>query len=400
MIDKRSLLLISTWLLLVLFSFIWNYNASKKEQARIALLTSRGVFEHILTTRLWNARHGSLYAPVTSLMPPNKYLKVPMRDIKVNNNFTLTQINPSFMTRQISEIAMEQNGIQFHMTSLDPIRKKNKPTLREENILKKFGKGEIERGFFFKEDKKEYYFYMAQLKAEKECLKCHIKQGYKEGDTMGGISLKLPMVAKLPINSLILGHTTLGIFGLFGIIFGIKRLNSAYDKIRYQALTDALTGIPNRRNFSETILKEYTRSRRECKPLSLVMCDIDNFKKYNDTYGHSQGDTCLKNVAQILFRSLNRAGDFCARYGGEEFVVILPNTLSEGAIKIAEKIRANIEDSQMEHINSLPEKIVTISLGVATLEATSAISHEELIKKADTALYKAKEQGRNRVLFQ
>ena len=142
--------------------------------------------------------------------------------------------------------------------------------------------------------------------------------------------------------------------GLFGIIISVKRLNDAYDKIRNQAVTDALTGIPNRRYFSDTIVKEFARSQRELQPLSLVMCDIDNFKIYNDTYGHSQGDSCLRKVAQAIDGSLGRASDICARYGGEEFVVILPNTTCDGAIKIAEKIRSNIEKTEIE-----PKKFIT-----------------------------------------
>ncbi len=397
--DKKTLLLSLAWLLLILLSFLWNYSSSKKEQARIALITSRGVFEHILTTRLWNARHGGLYAPVTPSMQPNRHLDVPMRDVKVNDSLTLTQINPSFMTRQIAEIAIEKSGIQYHMTSLNPIRPKNNPTSSEKIILHDFENGVVEKGYFPKDGNKEYYFYMASLKAENECLKCHDKQGYKKDDIMGGVSIKLPMVAQLPIYSLIFGHAAIAALGLVGIFIAVGRLNKAYDKIKNQAVTDALTGIPNRRHFSATILKEFNRSRRDLQPLSIIMCDIDNFKIYNDTYGHSKGDSCLKNIAQAIEGSLGRASDFCARYGGEEFIVILPNTPSHGAMKIAEKLRSDIEKIKIKHENSLPAQIVTLSLGVATIEAADIIPLEELIKKADMALYEAKEQGKNKVCF-
>ena len=146
--NKKTILLLLTWLLLVLFSFLWNYQNARKEQTKITLLTSRSVFEHILSTRLWNARHGALYVPVTPQMQPNPYLKVPRRDIKIDDSLTLTQVNPSFMTRQISEISLEQSGIQFHMTSLNPIRPENKPTVREEKALKEFEKGTLEKSCF------------------------------------------------------------------------------------------------------------------------------------------------------------------------------------------------------------------------------------------------------------
>jgi diguanylate cyclase (GGDEF)-like protein len=158
-----------------------------------------------------------------------------------------------------------------------------------------------------------------------------------------------------------------------------------------------LTGIPNRRSFSESILREFNRSRRSREPLSLIMCDIDQFKAYNDMYGHDKGDDCLRRVAQSLEKSLQRPGDFCARYGGEEFVIILPNTALDGAKYIAEKIRLAIETMKITHEKSYPLQVITLSLGIATSEATKLVSYEELIKQADKALYKAKEKGRNQV---
>ncbi len=127
------------------------------------------------------------------------------------------------------------------------------------------------------------------------------------------------------------------------------------------------------------------------------MCDVDNFKAYNDTYGHSSGDQCLIKVAQTIKTSLKRPDDFCARYGGEEFVIILPSESLDGAMHVAETIRSNIEKMGISHKKSFPAQIVTLSLGVTTLEGTTLASHEELIKHADMALYKAKEQGRNQV---
>ncbi len=125
------------------------------------------------------------------------------------------------------------------------------------------------------------------------------------------------------------------------------------------------------------------------------MCDVDNFKAYNDTYGHGSGDQCLKKVAQMIKSSLERPGDFCARYGGEEFVVLLPNTALDGAMHIAEIVRSNIEEMGLLHEKSLPKQVVTLSLGVATSEGITFVTHEDLIKHADMALYKAKELGRN-----
>ncbi|MCP4055457.1 MAG: diguanylate cyclase, partial [Mesoflavibacter sp.] len=321
----------------------------------------------------------------------------PMRDININDKLTLTQVNPAFMTRQISEIAMEQEGVQFHITSLKPIRPLNKPTAREAQFLKEFEKGIKEKGMFVTEGGKTAYFYMAPLKTEKSCLKCHLKQGYNEGDIRGGISVTSPFVMKIPLFSLLAGHIVIGLVGLSGIAIAAVRLNNAYETIKKQAVSDSLTGVPNRRSFSESILREYERSQRHRQPLAIIMCDVDNFKAYNDTYGHTSGDLCLKKVAQTVKTSLKRPGDFCARYGGEEFVVLLPNTPLYGAMHIAEIIRSNIEKMGIPHKNSIPQQVVTLSLGVTTSEETVLTSYEELIKHADMAMYLAKEQGRNQV---
>ena len=162
---------------------------------------------------------------------------------------------------------------------------------------------------------------------------------------------------------------------------------------------DGLTNIPNRRSFDKTLDIEWRDSIRNRLPISLLFMDIDFFKNYNDTYGHQRGDECLRAIAKELKNSLNRARDFVARYGGEEFVCILPNTQKEGAINKAEELRAKIEALGLEHKSSKIADVVTISIGVCTVIPDETMHYEEIIKKADNALYLSKERGRNRVTF-
>jgi diguanylate cyclase (GGDEF)-like protein len=192
-----------------------------------------------------------------------------------------------------------------------------------------------------------------------------------------------------------------GIFfcGIIVMVFFGTKLGSAYETIRQQVVTDALTEIPNRRYFFQRLPREFRRCRREGQNLSIIICDIDHFKQYNDTYGHKDGDGCLRRLAQTIRDTLKRPGDFCARYGGEEFVAVLPDTDPEAALHVAEQMRLNIEKLGMEHKGSSTREFVTISLGVATGLCSDDVSHEEIIKKADEALYKAKGKGRNRVEF-
>ncbi|MBW2654242.1 MAG: diguanylate cyclase [Deltaproteobacteria bacterium] len=397
-IKRATVLLSFLWIMIIAVSFFWNYRQLIQEQERIAFEAGRSFFDQMIITRQWNAIHGGVYVPVTEKTLPNPYLDVPMRDIIINDTLILTKINPAFMTRQISEINNEEKNIQFHITSLNPIRPENKATAREAIFLKDFEKGIKEAGIFTKEGSAASFFYMAPLKTGKSCLTCHAKQGYKEGDVRGGISVTLPFAMKIPLLPLLSGYLLIGTVGLCGIIILGVKLNRAYEIIKRQSLFDALTKIPNRRSFSETIVREFNRSQRNQNPLSIIMGDIDNFKAYNDTYGHSNGDICLNKVAQGIKDSLKRPGDFCARYGGEEFIVILPNTVSDGAIHVAERIRLHIEEMGIIHEKSLPARVVTLSLGVATSKDTMGlVFYEKLIQYADTALYKAKDQGRNQV---
>ena len=166
---------------------------------------------------------------------------------------------------------------------------------------------------------------------------------------------------------------------------------------RTASLTDALTNISNRRHFDEVLDQEVRRATRSALPLSVILCDIDHFKQYNDFYGHQLGDTCIQQVAQALKKSLRRAGDFVARYGGEEFVVILPDTNLQAAAEVAERLRQAVEALGISHETHASNDVVTISLGVASGRITSIDSGHTLVATADKALYAAKDSGRNRV---
>jgi diguanylate cyclase (GGDEF)-like protein len=169
------------------------------------------------------------------------------------------------------------------------------------------------------------------------------------------------------------------------------------DLLRRIALVDGLTGIANRRQFDESLDREWRRTQRQDAPLSLIMADIDYFKGYNDHYGHGDGDTALRAVAQTLKAQMLRPTDVAARYGGEEFVCILPETPLAGAEGVAERIRYAVEALAILHAASPDGPYLTLSLGVATAVEPTSASREALLALADQALYEAKKAGRNRV---
>jgi two-component system chemotaxis family response regulator WspR len=174
----------------------------------------------------------------------------------------------------------------------------------------------------------------------------------------------------------------------------LARANLALQKL---SSIDGLTGIANRRSFDEVLRKEWHRAMRNEKPIGLIMLDIDFFKLYNDHYGHQGGDECLKKVAAGLNSAIHRETDFLARYGGEEFSAVLPETDLSGALQVAEEMRQTIKKLQIHHVRSKVCDIVSISIGVSSVTPPKGEDPEILIAAADQALYKAKEDGRDRV---
>jgi len=174
-------------------------------------------------------------------------------------------------------------------------------------------------------------------------------------------------------------------------------------ELERRAATDPLTGLANRRSFAERLDREarrISRNRQGPEPdqMAFIVCDIDCFKLFNDRYGHSAGDACLRAVAETIRDSLHRATDLASRHGGEEFLVMLPGTGEEGALRVAANIREAVEALGLPHEDSKVIPVVTLSLGVAAAPVDRAFDKEELFRRADRALYAAKEGGRNRVV--
>ncbi len=175
-----------------------------------------------------------------------------------------------------------------------------------------------------------------------------------------------------------------------------SELRTLSEKLEITSQTDVLTGLWNKRYFNEIYQREWLSAVRMNKSIALLMLDIDYFKRYNDTYGHLQGDECLKQVAARIGEGVRRPRDVVARFGGEEFVVLLPETSEEGALMIAEEMRKNIQGLDLEHQASDLGKVVTVSVGVAVGFPEKKCKMDSLLKYVDDALYQAKGKGRNR----
>lgn len=177
------------------------------------------------------------------------------------------------------------------------------------------------------------------------------------------------------------------------------RLEEANKKLKLLSSIDGLTNIGNRRHFDRFLNKEWYRAIRDSHPISLLMIDVDNFKAYNDNYGHLAGDDCLKKVAGVLRDFAKRPGDIVARYGGEEFALVFPDTKIKYGIELAERARTKLEALKIPHQCSEVSDMVTVSIGVATMFPQKGMSPSNLIEAADKMLYQAKKGGRNKIDF-
>lgn len=175
----------------------------------------------------------------------------------------------------------------------------------------------------------------------------------------------------------------------------LHRLNR---KLEEYSFSDGLTGVANRRLFDMTLEREWGSAYRECRPLSLIMFDVDYFKDYNDQYGHPAGDDCLKRVAQLLSTVAGRSRDLFARFGGEEFVMLLPETDAHNAVAVAEKCRQLVLDEMIPHRASKLGAFLSVSCGVSTIIPTVKDTSSAFVERVDWLLYQAKKEGRNCVV--
>ena len=234
----------------------------------------------------------------------------------------------------------------------------------------------------------------------------HIRVNVKSEDEVGILGKSLQKVADIlhslinDINNMITEHNkgnTNFSFDTNEFLGDYKKLAESIVELSAVGMLDQLTAIPNRRSFVNRMEMEWNRAIRDAKPLSIMILDVDKFKNYNDTFGHQQGDVALKTVAKTLNYSIKRTTDFIARWGGEEFVVLLPDTDTTGAARVAELLRTEIENATIACDDPRGLK-VTVSIGVNTHIPKIDTSVEDFIYGADEALYKAKEAGRNRVV--
>lgn len=405
---RRYLTGIFLMITLILLSVFWGFSYRSNALIKGQLLKQgQAFFSEMLIIREWAAKHGGVYVKITPETVINPYLqKIPGLKLLIHDQdgATYTLKNPTLITRELSELAATKGILKFRITSQTPLNPINQPDAFETSALQSFTKGQKEFYSFETSGQQTFFRYMAPLITQKECLKCHAQQGYKEGDIRGGISVSIPateILVQIKENRYYIILIALVIVGLiYAIIRYVSRvfigdLNRAEQQLREMASRDFLTSLLNRREAYRRIQEEIERTARTGQPLSFILFDIDHFKRLNDSYGHNAGDAVLKQLAAKLLAAL-RDYDIACRYGGEEFLVVAPETDMEQALRLAERLRATIASTSFSSEDHALETTITISIGVAVYGTGESI--ERVISRADGALYHAKETGRNRVV--
>jgi diguanylate cyclase (GGDEF)-like protein len=359
----------------------------------------------IVLTRHWNAEYGGVYVEKRPGVMSNPYLKELgiNPDIRTADGRILTMRNPAIMTREISQLAHRDNMAEFHMVSLRSLNPENRPDDFEKRSLEQFEQGERDIWQIDRSGEKPVFRYIIPLITEESCLPCHGKQGYRVGDIRGGVSVIIPatgLISQMRTNRtqiIIDAVITIGILLAVLYLFAWKlvvRLDDVQERLKHLAVTDELTELKNRRYIMEQVEREYQHAVRTGTPLSLVLIDIDHFKKVNDTFGHAFGDAVLQAVARDMRESL-RTYDLLGRIGGEEFLIASPGSTLEEAAALAERIKGKIRGKM---ISSGSRSIsVTVSAGVTSLSGQD-MQADSMLARADYALYQAKQGGRDRVV--
>ena len=396
------------WSGIVAVSLGWNIHlvgdgirTQADSQAHAAILKDMA-YRHLV------AQLGGVYVRLDRGVSPNPYLaSLRDRDVVTTDGETLTLVNSSYFVRLVhdQEAQFSEQAPQGHVTSAHPLRPQNKPDAWELNALRQFDNGVAEVSGVVTKGGHSYFRLMRPRITEASCLECHAGQGFQIGDVLGGLSVQVPLApfekhAEARYRPLVIGHAAIWLLGFLGLTFGHRRLSAQQQALHDAAHQDSLTGLHNRKFLRERLAQAIAQASRHDYHGAVLLCDLDHFKKINDSLGHAVGDALLRETGKRL-REGARPEDTVARLGGDEFVVLVPDVgENEGAAAhhaetMAERYRQGLAEPYA--INGY-ELHITPSVGVVTFPAHGE-DVETVLKHADAAMYQAKAHGRDTVQF-
>lgn len=408
--DHVKLFLISLCVLLSLiiatiFAFLYARTATiMVQRAREQAAIYADLINH---TKIWNFGYGGVYVEKKGGVESNIFLRQLgiADDVKAEGGRTFSLRNHAIMIKEISRNSELHDGVKFRIISRKPLDPGNTPDPFENQALASLEAGAANYYRLFQQPASAPVFrYLVPLYVDKTCLECHRTAGYRVGSVIGAISVSLPakkLLQETDATRLLLVLAALAAIGsLVGVTYFLTwrlaiKLDDVQHSLKKLATTDALTELKNRRSIMDRLEEEFQRARRLEEPLSLILIDIDHFKTINDRFGHIFGDLVLKTVAALMKGAL-RSYDIIGRIGGEEFLIISPASSREDSAALAERLLNRIRHEIIS--DGSAEAAITVSAGVAML-TDGDDAPGMLLKRADAAMYQAKEKGRNRVVI-
>jgi len=392
------------WCLVFLASIAWNLHNNRNTAVDQALFWAKAAIDKDMTYRQLVSSVGGVYMPVDQGIEPNPQLAhIPYRDITTVEGRRLTLVNSSYFTRLVhdKEALNSPSGVRGHVTSLKPLRPENAPDEWEKKALLAFQQGAKQWSGVVTENGNDYFRLILPRIAKEGCMECHGHQGYQLGDVMGGIGVSVPMGAlqaesEKRVYLMSIWHFLLWLGGMLGLLLGYYLLRRQEQEMRYSALHDLLTGLPNRALFIDRLNQQLETVKRHNHMGAVLFLDLDRFKTINDSLGHSVGDQLLWAAGQTLQKTL-RHEDTVARLGGDEFVILLVKLGSDPKAVVAEvqAITCKILEALARPHQIGSHRLHAISsIGVALFSHESSTAHE-VLKQADVAMYRAKAAGGN-----
>lgn len=389
-----------SWTAIIFGLYLWASSGEHDHFDEMIILKAESLAHHSQALRRWIGGHGGVYVEVDDQIKPNALLAhVPERDVETPSGRKLTLLNSPAILRAIFREFSNDEGDQIRLVSYQPLNPLNAPDDWEKVALEKLEVGEDKVQAFQTAGEESIFRLMFPMKVEPKCLNCHPYEATHKQQVVGGLSI---IVDKTPYNRVSeslkqkigIGYLGIWALGLFGMtvfdLIGARLLR----QIEFSATHDSLTRLLNRREIDHLLNQACYRAGRYGNSFSVMMLDIDYFKRVNDIYGHQAGDQALSMVAEII-RATIRKTDKVGRYGGEEFLIVDSNTSEEGAKKQAWRLNKAIKAASID-LSDGKSFSITVSIGVSSC-SSDINSAEALVKAADKALYRAKTQGRDRV---
>lgn len=388
------------WSCILYGLYWWAAKAESEHFTETVKLKAESMANHAQALRSWIGKQGGVYIEVEGDIKPHPLLaQLPERDVKTPSGRKLTLLNSPFVLSQISPYFKSGKGDKIHLVSNTPMNPSNYPDPWEKNALKRLEAGVLKVDKVTYDSENSYYRLIYPMNIKPKCLNCHHNYSKTSNKVIGGLSVavdKTPydQLTQNVLHEIRMGYFSIWIVGLLGLaLFDFVSVRFLR-RIEAMATHDGLTDLYNRREIERYIDIECKRANRYTTQLSVILLDIDHFKKVNDQYGHPAGDQALRIVSKVIRQNIRKT-DIAGRYGGEEFLILAPGISLEGTKTLTERLRTMIKTTPIQ-INSQKTITVTASMGFSC-HSSAKTSPESLVKSADEALYQAKTDGRDRI---